>query len=787
MALDTRYIPLSQLQGLFRDKDTGLPLRSGKIWFYKDQFRTQLKDIYKITGTPPNYSYVPIANPMTLTGIGTFSDGGNNDITPYLYPYSSHESDAVVELYYVVVKSSGDIPQFTREGVPNVSDEAEDAQGVVNYVPNGQFLLHNDLPAFDNFETGEIRNHITNIAYGGWTFERPEASTATDKVTFSPETQYTENPTGSPRYEVKILTETENSGDTIKDLRLRFNDVNKFASTTLEYTFYFEAQTLSGDSTPVELLLIKNYGTGGSSESSQSLAEFNITNVMSDYHQAFVFGSNASKTIGIQNDDYLQLALRLPLASLFDVKFTNFILTDGNVTLIAFPPTTNAQFTYRSLAGFIPIPAYDGSDLYLPIRLTASGFEFDSSEIGNVIAETQLSVYVNSLHPSTNRMLANGLQYETTDYSDLGIPYSRLQAKYWSSTLNTPIYGTGAEYFTGIFSGAGNELRITNNSAGSVTATADGAVPTGFTFLTVHTGATTYALKSYLVAADQFYIEGTVLGAPFATVPTAVAAGTSTFTVAEIQIGTSLLAEIGSVTTVVAAGLAGLYFTFNNTTTAYYVWFQVDGAGADPAVASRTGILVSLNSVDTAAVVAQKIRESLNGWQVTTIATLAASAMTSGDYFTLNSTTLGYFVWYRIDGAGTEPVVVGRTGIQVDLAGSDTNTQVATKTQQAINQKYFAVPDLRGMFVRGWNNGATNDPDAATRWSLVPGIIGDVLGTFQESANLSHHHITPEGFIVGAAVAGTVGGPDSTGVQSQYSGGHESRPLNMYVNYAIKY
>jgi hypothetical protein len=239
--------------------------------------------------------------------------------------------------------------------------------------------------------------------------------------------------------------------------------------------------------------------------------------------------------------------------------------------------------------------------------------------------------------------------------------------------------------------------------------------------------------------------------------------------------------------------LAGTYFTFrtyNGGEIGYYVWFKVDGAGADPAVPGITGIEVDLLSTDTDTIVAQKIRMALNGWQLTTVLTVAGSSVPAGSYFTLNSTTTEYYVWYKVSGAGTDPAPSGKKGIQVDILTDDTAAQVASKTQAAINRKYFASPDLRGLFLRGQNNTTTIDP--GVRYSLVPGVIGtDTLGTFELSANLSHFHTTglPGGNVqVGTGQSAFRGGePVIEDINTDSKGGVESRPVNANVNYAILY
>jgi len=248
-------------------------------------------------------------------------------------------------------------------------------------------------------------------------------------------------------------------------------------------------------------------------------------------------------------------------------------------------------------------------------KLTAEGWIYDDSEIGTY------RFGINAT-PQYNELPCDGLQtYRRTDYSSLGIPYSRLFNKLWDATNFVPIAGTGLDYFTAVSPGDGgttNTVRVFNNTKGAVTAAADGpgGNATGFTFPEIHAGGD-YETKSHMIGTSTFQIIGVNLGAG-----TAIAAGTSGFTVSEVEAGTSKLAAVFNVTTTDASGLSGgEYFTYgvNGPAQPFYVWFKVDTAGTDPAVASHTGILVNLISTDTAAIVAQKIAASLNGFYGVTV------------------------------------------------------------------------------------------------------------------------------------------------------------------------
>jgi len=111
----------------------------------------------------------------------------------------------------------------------------------------------------------------------------------------------------------------------------------------------------------------------------------------------------------------------------------------------------------------------------------------------------------------------------------------------------------------------------------------------------------------------------------------------------------------------------------------------------------------------------------------------------------------------------------------------------------------FNLPLRSGYHPRGWDNGAGNDPDAATRTDRGDGTGGDVVGSKQGSQFTSHNHgggnhrHTLNGSSYGS---GTLFGssPTSGTKYSNYSGtiissngGNETRGLNVYTNYCCRY
>lgn len=105
----------------------------------------------------------------------------------------------------------------------------------------------------------------------------------------------------------------------------------------------------------------------------------------------------------------------------------------------------------------------------------------------------------------------------------------------------------------------------------------------------------------------------------------------------------------------------------------------------------------------------------------------------------------------------------------------------------------FNIPDLRGRFLRGWDNGAGVDPDANARTaSSDGGNTGDKIGSVQEDAFETHTHTAPynrngtSGFPNAGYASGDSSSATGTVRANNPTGGNETRPKNINVNYIIK-
>lgn len=99
----------------------------------------------------------------------------------------------------------------------------------------------------------------------------------------------------------------------------------------------------------------------------------------------------------------------------------------------------------------------------------------------------------------------------------------------------------------------------------------------------------------------------------------------------------------------------------------------------------------------------------------------------------------------------------------------------------------FQVPDLRGRFLRGTDQGQGRDPDAANRRAEpAGGNNGDKVGSVQDDEFKSHTHGYSETVYVDRG--GNMSGShwNNRGAQTAAAGGKETRPKNVYANWIIK-
>jgi len=169
MAIDNRLIALTSLNQFFVDKDTGAPLSGGTLEFYEDADHTTAKNVYKLSGTQPSYSYTSLGAVVTLGADGTAQDSSGNNIIIYGFPYTDtpSETSTTLDLYYIVCKDSGGTIQWTRDAIPTITSEGDildEDLPTSNQISNPQFSKVFLNTGSNAITVSSVTNHEVNIA-----------------------------------------------------------------------------------------------------------------------------------------------------------------------------------------------------------------------------------------------------------------------------------------------------------------------------------------------------------------------------------------------------------------------------------------------------------------------------------------------------------------------------------------------------------------------------------------------------------------------------------------------
>lgn len=217
MALNTNYVVGINLNDYFVDKDTGLPLSGGTITFYHDNNRAVGKYAYMLSGSPPNYTYLQLPNPIDLSSSGTITISDTNQAV-YFYPY---DNEMNLDLYYVVVRDANGNVQLVRQGWPNIAPQASPVGATSgetdNQIINGQFheVLFNADNGITYGWTGAIVNQVFNPA-PGWELIVSASGDGAIEVAQLPLAGNL-NVNTNPPYALTVLPE----GSNISSIRLR--------------------------------------------------------------------------------------------------------------------------------------------------------------------------------------------------------------------------------------------------------------------------------------------------------------------------------------------------------------------------------------------------------------------------------------------------------------------------------------------------------------------------------------------------------------------------------------
>lgn len=345
MALNPKLIVTSDLEGLFRNKDTALPLANGYILFFSDVSRNVAKSVYQLNGYPI-YGYVDIGSRVTLSAIGTPENNNGDNIVIYYYPYVGTPSDnsSDPELYYVEVYDENNNLQFTREAWPNPqsggSTPPTDATvSEQNQISNPSFTNIFLNPGVNTFTLTGAVQQVIPIA-PDW--DLIVSGTGTVAATREEIAGSAQIPT-SPPYDLFLDI---SSGITLCRLRQRFQVNSGLWSTTSAYPLYLTGAFVAQHTTPTPVDIIMFFAPSG-------LSPVQVFTASVDTNFQFFGGTSGqiafSTDANVGAAGFVDIYLEMPLQTSFRISSIN-IFPSNSVpdTILPTFDSTNRNLDYQS-------------------------------------------------------------------------------------------------------------------------------------------------------------------------------------------------------------------------------------------------------------------------------------------------------------------------------------------------------------------------------------------------------------------------------------------------------
>lgn len=343
-------IAAPMLQDSFVDKN-GTLMANGTVTCYHDDSRTTLKNWYYQTGTPGNYTFLALPNPLTLSAAGTICDINGVDTIPFFYPYLETD-EAVIDKYYITIVNQFDTNQITRANFPY---NIEESGGLTTVTSFNNLIVNNGF--WRNIAPNIVNTPLVSVAlstpflsampvtigavttlYAGIVapsqhdgFSMPDIQflkdnlSATETVTFVPfpltNTQPISNNIVSEYY-LSHNTTSAGISETVKCYQFPISlHINTLPS--VNYTVTIQAQN-AGSSGVITLNILQFTGTGTSSPIPTVIASTPITlsNVWNEYSLTDVFPPSAGLTLGFGADDAFYLQVQMPLNTPCTINFT---------------------------------------------------------------------------------------------------------------------------------------------------------------------------------------------------------------------------------------------------------------------------------------------------------------------------------------------------------------------------------------------------------------------------------------------------------------------------------
>ncbi len=407
---DQLLIASPTLQDVLVDK-LGIALASGVVKCFQDGARTTFKNWYYQSGSPNNYTYIALPNPMTLSAAGTIVDVNGNDTIPFFYPYDPENNNAFQPYFIEVYDKDGQL-QFTRQNFPFVANEAPGPEPIIinptlqNVIINNRFWRN----------IGSIVPSSTTM--GTWT------------------TQY--NNSGTVYY--ATLAPSQHDGFSMPDLN--YIKTNNSATETISFASFAQSDTpiLVGDITP-EFYINHNCSGAGSSETLKvyqipiSLSTQSLVSVQASVTiQAINFAGAANGTLQLFYYQFLGTGAASP----------NPVLIN-NVTIELTPDWEKYNFTFTLPPTEGLTLSTTGDDaLYLQIGMPLNntcniGFTVPSIYLSDSVPSNDFATY-DQIDAVINTPRTGDLRTSLNSFYPFGWVPMNNGTIGWNSTLPAPTY-----------------------------------------------------------------------------------------------------------------------------------------------------------------------------------------------------------------------------------------------------------------------------------------------------------------------------------------------------------
>lgn len=325
----------------------GSPLVDGVVTCYQDNSRTTLKNWYYQSGTPGNYTYITLPNPLTLSAAGTICDINGVDTIPFFYPYDEND-DAVSQPYYITVVDQFGTLQFTRANFPFVRTSTTPVIPQIETFNN--LIINNGF--WRNIQPNYINQTLVSVALNTYAvggvvnvvvapsqhdgLTMPDIrflknnTSATDTVTFtpfpasnSPVISLAGTPYTTPEYYINHQCTSVGSGETQKcyqfPIALHLNNL-----ANLPFTVSIQAQWGGSGSQVIQLNLLQFTGTGTTSPAPIRIGgtSITLTTAWTNYNLIDVFPSIVGLPLGLGEDDAFYLQVQMPFNASCAINFT---------------------------------------------------------------------------------------------------------------------------------------------------------------------------------------------------------------------------------------------------------------------------------------------------------------------------------------------------------------------------------------------------------------------------------------------------------------------------------